>query len=191
MAAVPRRFSATHCSSSFRLCQGATCASIPLEISNYSSHISSKMPHTLYTDIEIAASPAQVWAVLLDFATYKNWNPFIVSVEGSAKEGAQLATCIRPPGGREMRFKPSVTVVEEGRAFEWLGSFGFRGIFDGRHRFELSETENGGTKFVQKEEFTGLLVWLIKNELNTKTKQGFQEMNEALKKRAEEAAKKA
>lgn len=50
------------------------------------------------------------------------------------------ANRLQPAGGREATFKPSVTVVEPNTTFEWLGRFGLPGIFDGRHRFELTPT---------------------------------------------------
>ena len=42
-------------------------------------------------------------------------------------------------------------------------------------------------RFVQREIFSGLLVPLFAKDLNTKTKQGFEAMNQALKQLAEQA----
>ena len=38
----------------------------------------------LKTTIEINASPAKVWEVLLDFEKYPDWNPFIKNIRGNA-----------------------------------------------------------------------------------------------------------
>ncbi len=89
-----------------------------------------------------------------------------------------------------MTFRPTVTEVEPGRVFEWLGRLGVRGLFDGRHRFELQPTDTG-TRFVQSEEFTGVLVRFLRKMLDTQTVEGFHAMNSALKVRAEERAGKA
>ena len=57
------------------------------------------------------------------------------------------------------------------------------GIFDGEHHFEL-QPRNGGTLFVQREAFKGILVPLVGGVLE-KTRRGFEQMNAALKQRAE------
>lgn len=61
------------------------------------------------------------------------------------------------------------------------------GIFDGRHRFELTPLPSGGTRFVHTEHFSGLLVRFARRSLDNHTKQGFEAMNAALKTRAEAA----
>jgi hypothetical protein len=88
-----------------------------------------------------------------------------------------------------MTIKPTVTAVETGRTFEWFGHHGFSGIFDGRHRFDLAPTPPGGTHVIHSEYFSGVLVRLLRKSLDTKTKQGFEEMNTVLKARAERVAR--
>jgi len=138
----------------------------------------------LHSEIEIDATPETVWEVLLDFASYPQWNTYIPSIEGEANEGSQLRVRIEPPVGKGATFKPTVTEVKTGRRFEWLGRLGFKGVFDGRHRFEI-EAVSGGTRLVQSEEFTGVLVPLLAKSLDRGTVAGFEAMNQALKERAE------
>lgn len=145
------------------------------------------MHHQLHTEIDIDATPDVVWQVLSDLDAYAEWNPFITSAAGRPEVGQKLINRLEPPGGRAMTFKPSVTVVEDGKVFEWLGELGFSGVFDGRHRFELEASPNG-TKFTQAESFDGVLVGLMRNSLDTQTKAGFEVMNVALKARAESLA---
>ena len=99
--------------------------------------------HDLRAEIEIEADPATVWRVLMDFAAYPEWNPFIHPIEGEQELGAHLRVRIQPPGSRGMKLKPRVTVVEPGRAFGWLGTLGVPHIFDGAHRFELEPIDGG------------------------------------------------
>ena len=77
-----------------------------------------------------------------------------------------------------------VTVVEDGTTFEWFGTVGFRGLFDGRHRFDLEATPTG-TKLTQSESLDGILVRVMRKSLDTNTHAGFEAMNAALKARAE------
>jgi hypothetical protein len=145
------------------------------------------MKKQLHSEIEIDAPPERVWAVLTDFERYPEWNDFVSSVHGELAEGNRLRVRLTPPGGRAITMRPRVTVVDPGVAFEWLGHFGVAGIFDGRHRFELRPTA-GGTMFVQRESFSGVLVRLLARMLDTSTAAGFLAMNEALKTRAEKVA---
>jgi hypothetical protein len=79
-----------------------------------------------------------------------------------------------------MTFRPEVTVVEPNETFEWLGHLGVSGVFDGRHRFALTELPDGRTRLVQSEQFSGLLVRLMRKQLDGGTTAGFEAMNEAL-----------
>ena len=143
------------------------------------------MKHALHTDIEIDATPEAVWNILTDLDGYADWNPFITSATGTVAVGERLVNRMRPPGGREMPLKPTVTAVEPEATFEWLGHLGVSGVFDGRHRFELEQTPSGGTRLKHSEFFSGALVRPMRNWLDTKTRNGFIAMNEALKARAE------
>jgi uncharacterized protein YndB with AHSA1/START domain len=44
------------------------------------------MEKEIITEIEIDASPSQVWQVLTDFEKYPTWNPFIKKISGIAAE---------------------------------------------------------------------------------------------------------
>ncbi len=138
----------------------------------------------LSTEVMIDAPPAAVWEVLADFGPYPDWNPFVVSIEGDLEVGSRLRAQLQPPGGKATTFKPTITAVETNRYLEWLGHLGVKGLFDGRHQFKLEAT-GGGTRFLQSEEFTGILVPLFSRMLDGKTRAGFEAMNHALKERSE------
>ncbi|HEX7668313.1 MAG TPA: SRPBCC family protein [Polyangiaceae bacterium] len=60
----------------------------------------------LRTEIEIARAPSAVWSVLLDFSSYRDWNPFIPMISGEARVGATLEVLLAFPSGRELTFRP-------------------------------------------------------------------------------------
>lgn len=137
------------------------------------------------TQIIINATPDKVWAVLMDFKNYPNWNSFIKSISGEPKVGDQITVSIVSPKGKHMTFKPLVLAFEHHKEFRWLGKLCFKGVFDGEHRFELVDNGNGTTVFNHSETFKGMLVGLFKKQLKDSTKTGFELMNVALKHRVE------
>lgn len=141
--------------------------------------------HHLNTAIEINASAERVWAILSDFASYPQWNPFIRSATGLPRQGARLQIAVQPSGGKAMRFSPVVLAAEPGRELRWLGRLLLPGVFDGEHRFFIERLNEGKVRFEQSERFSGLLVGLLRRSLDRDTRRGFEEMNRALKARAE------
>jgi hypothetical protein len=139
---------------------------------------------TLETNIKISASPEKVWSILTDFKTYPEWNPFIKNAQGQIKVGAKLTIDLSPPRTKAMVFKPMVKSVVENREFSWIGHFLFPGIFDGEHIFKIEPTESG-CLFIQKENFSGLLLSLLWKSLDKDIREGFEQMNQALKEKAE------
>ena len=139
----------------------------------------------IVTEIEIAAPTERVWDILVTFEQFGDWNPFIQKISGEVKEAKRLTVSIVQPGTKGMTFKPTVTRVVPGQELRWLGRFLLPGLFDGEHRFEIHPLTEKSVRFVQRENFGGLLVPLLWKSLDTKTRQGFNDMNAALKHRAE------
>jgi hypothetical protein len=142
----------------------------------------------LHSEIEIDAPAERVWHLLTDFASYPQWNPFIHSIRGQPIRGEGLEVRIEPPGGRGMTFKPKVLNAEDNRELRWLGHLLVPGLFDGEHSFTIESLAKNRVRFVQREAFKGLLVPLLfAGSLETNTQRGFEQMNRALKERAEAA----
>lgn len=143
------------------------------------------MTTSISTTIDIDATPENVWAVLTDFARYREWNPFMDRVEGAARVGHKLVVHMSPPEGRAMTFKPTVLVAAPGQELRWLGKLAVRGLFDGEHSFVLTRRPDGATRLTHGESFSGLLVALLKGTLKG-TEEGFVAFNQALKQRVEQ-----
>ncbi len=143
------------------------------------------MAKEITTNILIKASPEKIWHILMDTKSYPQWNPFIVSMEGDLMVNHKIKAKIQPPGASAMTFKPTLLVVEPNKELRWLGHLLIPRLFDGEHKFELADNENGTTTFTQSEKFTGILVPLFKKMLDNNTIAGFNLMNEKLKERAE------
>jgi hypothetical protein len=146
------------------------------------------MMKELRSEIEIAASARRVWEILTDFAGFPQWNPFIRRARGNLVEGERLDILMQPSGARGMTFSPTVLNVETDRELRWIGHLFVPGLFDGEHIFTIEPLGTGRVRFTQREIFTGLLVPLLARMLDTDTQRGFEEMNKALKARAEQTA---
>ena len=148
------------------------------------------MMKELGSEIEIQASTERVWQILTDFKRFPEWNPFIRWVKGAAKAGARLEVRIQPSGTRGTTFRPVVLKVEQNRELRWLGRLLIPGLFDGEHIFCIEDIDDQKVRFTQREIFAGWLVPLLAHSLDTNTRRGFNEMNQALKVLAEQTVTK-
>jgi hypothetical protein len=144
------------------------------------------MSKEIKTEINIIATPEKVWKILTDFEKYPKWNPFIKSLTGQVAVGNKIKVMLEPPKSKAMTFTPKILIYELNKELRWLGNLLFPGLFDGEHRFELTDNGNGTTTFRQSEKFSGILVPLFKNMLDNNTTNGFKLMNQKLKELAEE-----
>ena len=145
------------------------------------------MRKQLVTSIDIEAPAEQVWEILVDFAAFPSWNPFIVQAKGRAEVGRRLTLRMQPVGGSAVTLRPTVVEAIEGHRLHWRGRLGVRGLFDAEHLFILEPLGDSGTRLVQQEQFSGLLVRLFQRSLDRGTLPAFRAMNRALKDRAESA----
>ena len=141
----------------------------------------------LRSEIEINASAERVWHILTDFPSFPQWNPFIRSASGELKPGEQLEVTIQPSGARSMTFHPTLLKTDLNCELRWLGRLRIPGLLDGEHIFTIKRLDADHVRFTQREIFTGLLVPLRGQRLDINTRRGFKEMNQALKKRAEQS----
>jgi hypothetical protein len=136
--------------------------------------------------IEIEASPAVVWEVLMDFEAYPDWNPYAVGIEGIAEPGEVISLTIVQGNWDEPRtVKPKLVSVESQKKLAWHGTTMMTGLLETDHYFELTELGAGRTRLRQVEEFRGWIARTMNDENRRHTGASFEAMNEALAKRAE------
>ncbi|MEX0786718.1 MAG: SRPBCC domain-containing protein [Dehalococcoidia bacterium] len=137
------------------------------------------------SEIEIAAPPARVWQVLTDFASFPEWNPFVVKASGIPKEGEPIAVSIKPAGRPAMSFRPTVLKAEPERELRWRGVMGTAALVAGEHFFRIEPSGDGASRFIHGESFSGALAPLVMAFLGNGFDRSFDAMNQALKERAE------
>ncbi len=144
------------------------------------------MQKNIHTEIEINASAERVWEILSDFESFASWNPFVTYVKGEAKEGATLKINVQPPDAKPMTFTPIVLKAEPNKELRWVGTMPMN-LFRGEHFYIIEPINEDKVLFIHGEIFSGWLVRLIWLTQGRKIAAGYTLMNEALKKRAEEA----
>jgi hypothetical protein len=144
------------------------------------------MAKQLRAQIDIQATPERVWQVLTDFGAYPQWNPFMTRADGTPHPGEHLTIRLQPVDGRAVTFRPTVLEATPAVRLRWLGHLLVPGIFDGEHRFTIQPLGDGQVRLVQQEDFRGLLVPLLAASLDRHTLPAFQQLNQALKRRAEQ-----
>ncbi|MBD3241838.1 MAG: SRPBCC domain-containing protein [Chitinivibrionales bacterium] len=143
---------------------------------------------TVYAGTDIAAPPRRVWDILSDLPHYAEWNPYMRDARGELRKGRRLRVKLEPvPGSGTLTVHPRLVRVEPGREIVWRGGFLVPGVFSGVHTFRIEPSTPELTRFVQEEQFSGILVPLLWEKIAHDTEHGFKAMNEALKARAEEA----
>lgn len=137
---------------------------------------------SIRTEIVIDAPISKVWNTLIDFDSYKDWNPF-VHIEGKPIVGTKLRNRMFIEGQKEQVFTPELLEVAKEKELRWLGTMGIKGLFDGEHYFKLQAEGPNKTRFIHGENFKGILVWPIMKMVGKATLKGFNAMNVAMAER--------
>lgn len=136
----------------------------------------------LHTEIEINAPPEAVWSIIIDFENYEEWNPFINRIIGQAKQGSKIEISLHTPAGKNRKYEPTITKVDDGRELRWTGK---SWLLNAEHIFTIEQLQADKVRFIHREVFDGLLAGFFGKDLDTDIRQGFEEMNRSLKERAE------
>lgn len=144
--------------------------------------------------IEIDAPLDQVWAVMLDTASYGAWNPFIERAEcpSPPQVGDPIVLHVRWRNGRGARSPERISVIEpphddEGvcratLAYVFEGWPAKLGLVRGTRTQRLTQRPGGPTRYDTIEEFSGPLVALAGP---ARVEDGFRRHAAALRERCE------
>ncbi len=108
--------------------------------------------------LTIQATPAEVWSVLSNPASYADWNPVMVSLEGAFEEGATLSVETKNPDGSTSVFAIRVAEVLPNQRLNQVG--GVPGLLTFDHTWRLTPVE-GGTKVSLREVYRGIGVLFL------------------------------
>jgi len=139
----------------------------------------------IITQIQINSTAEHVWAILTDVDQYPDWNPFIRKVRGTLTPGAPVTLSMSVPLRMVIPLNARMHRFEPEKEFSWTSRFGMPGIFSVEHFFKIRPFGNPGVRFIHGEIFYGVFGFLIGSILNAKFQYLYQNMNAALKTRAE------
>jgi hypothetical protein len=140
----------------------------------------------LSTEIEIQATPEKVWQILTDLEHWSEWNPSIPRAIGKAQVGEKVDIAVKS-GSKEMVLHCVVTRVEPNHELCWKYHVILPFLFSGVHSMVISPLGENRIRFTDREVCNGLLVPLQAKNIDTNSRRGFEAMDQALKKRAEQA----
>ncbi len=115
---------------------------------------------TCRVDVDISASPEDVWRLLADAKSFPRWNSTVTRIDGDIRDGERLS--IHVPGTART-FTPRVSEVVPAQRMTW--SDGIVGVFKGVRTFVLEPRERGATHFTMEERFSGVMFALVKGML--------------------------
>lgn len=137
------------------------------------------------TEVEIAASPEQVWAVLTDFSKWSQWNRVMPAIEGEPVEGSRVELELALPGRRSSYQRPYLMRVAPNHELRWFDQVVIPRIFVSEHWFRL-EAAPQGCVVRHGEQFAGLLSIFMGKKSLQQTERIFALINRDLKERVEE-----
>jgi len=135
--------------------------------------------------LTIDAPPEAVWAVLTDFASYPEWNPFVRKVEGTFALGEVVELEVQL-GDETWNVKQKIVELEPGRGYAWtsrswyvlLATWGLRS-------FRIEPDGDGRCTFTDCEDTFGPLAWVVKKKYGQALIDGIEAADRALKERVE------
>jgi len=138
------------------------------------------MSIVISTSIDIACTPERVWDVLSDFSAYGEWSNFS-RVDGTPVLGSKLR--MRMPG---FWFSSTVTDAVPNHRLQWAATIVTGALFLGEHTFTLVEQNDGTTRVINTETFSGALTKPFEGLFaKNHSEGGYADFNRALKSRVE------
>ena len=112
---------------------------------------------TIVSDrVEIDATPAQVWAVITDFASYEEWNPFTVRVEATLELGSPVVLHLPDPSkpGETFATHEQISVIDAPHHLQYNTGDSIPGIHAVRDQW-VEDLGDGRSAYRTTDVFTG------------------------------------
>jgi uncharacterized protein YndB with AHSA1/START domain len=136
--------------------------------------------HDFEASATIDATPEEVWAVLIDAASWPRWDSGVEQVQGEVSLGEKITIRSAVAPGRA--FPVKVTALEPSESLELTGGMPL-GLFRGIRTYRL-RPDGANTQFTMREEYGGPLRGLIIRSIPD-LQPSFEQFAQGLKRRVE------
>jgi len=131
-----------------------------------------------HTEIIINAPISKVWDILMAVDRYPEWNPSVVKIWGTLKEGRFIFAYISP---LKNVFPLQIISLKKEQELIWKGTLLSSKLIKGEHYYQLKDLGNGSTELQHGERFTGLASILMPSLLLSKIQANYNYHNQKLK----------
>lgn len=141
--------------------------------------------HLISSDpVEIEAPVERVWDILVDVERYGEWNPFTTRVETDLEIGSPVDLHVTL-GPLKLKQPERIEAVDRPHLLAWSTKMGHRSLVSARREQRLEFLSETRCRYLTTDAFSGLLIPLVVMLFGRFIRQGFNEMAQALKARAE------
>jgi len=137
------------------------------------------------TTLPVQATADVVWAILVDFEGWSQWNPSVPVIRGDDRVGSEVKLTLAMPGRPPAKVKATLTEVVPGRRLCWHGNVGGDRVFAGTREFDIDPQPDGTVLFTHVENVSGLLFPVFRALMGGAIQIHHDNLSSALKQRAE------
>ncbi|MEM9807565.1 MAG: SRPBCC domain-containing protein, partial [Cyanobacteria bacterium P01_D01_bin.56] len=144
---------------------------------------------SLYAEIEINATAAQVWDALVRKEDWRYWNTFLYDCDPRSNFmlGREVFLAMqRIEGDVDTEFQPVVTTLRPGSCLRWVSKI--PGLKT-EHSFEMQEITPGRTRYLHRDIFMGPLSGVFLPFIREDEREGLRRMAYQLKRYVESGGK--
>jgi uncharacterized protein YndB with AHSA1/START domain len=137
--------------------------------------------------VEIAAPASFVWDVLVDYASYPEWNPYTIAVDTTLEIGDRIDLTLPNPDGSDgtMLNREFIRVVDPPHHLRYDTGSEYPGLLGMRDQY-VTELATDRCTYHTTDTLSGELAALVMESNGAWIKAGFDSVAEALKVRAEQ-----
>lgn len=139
------------------------------------------------SDIQLEATPDEVWSALTNFASYPEWNPLIKSLSGTPTLQGQIEVTVSYLGSDLIKGNAEVTGWVPGKYFSFVIHKGPNWWYQEEHIFRIKDKENGKVVFYNEVFATGLSLRFGRKDASHRMRYAVDQMNESLQDRLKAA----